>query len=191
VVNAARLAVVTIALAPVTAGAQQAIRVRIQAESVHVQAPTLMFIENGTLRHLRDGRTVRADITVRARTSAGGTVVAGQHQIFNVSYDLWEERFAVSRAGTPPRSISHLKAREAEAWCVDNTPLPLNGLVHLGRDAPFWVSVDYEVPEPTARHTEAADSLTLLINALSRLKESTPVRRSVEAGPFRLSGLIP
>ena len=46
-----------------------------------------------------------------------------------------------------PRSISHLTARAAEDWCLDNVTVPLASMSRIGRDTPFWVRVDYRVQD--------------------------------------------
>ena len=46
----------------------------------------------------------------------------------------------------PSRSVSHLTARDAEAWCLDSLTVPLSALGRLGRDAPFWIRLEYRVP---------------------------------------------
>ena len=65
-------------------------------------------------------------------TQPRGAVVAQARQSFNLSFDLWEERFAVTRVGTPPRSVSHLRSREAEAWCLEHLTVPRADLGRLG-----------------------------------------------------------
>jgi hypothetical protein len=87
-----------------------------------------------------------------------------------------------------PRSISHLTARAAEDWCLDNVTVPVTSLGRLGRDTPFWVRVDYRVPDQTAADpSESTFTLQTLIDVLSRRRESQDKAKSVEAGPFRLS----
>jgi hypothetical protein len=102
---------------------------------------------------------------------------------------LWEQRFAVTRIGSMPRSISHLTARAAEDWCLDNVTVPLAAMGRIGRNTPFWLRVEYRVQNrtSTADAEESTFTLQRLIDVLSRRREDQDRAKSVEAGPFRLS----
>ena len=63
---------------------------------------------------------MRVDFELTVLSQPEGPIVKREVQGFTLSFDLWEERFAVSRAGSPPRSISHLRANDAENWCLEN-----------------------------------------------------------------------
>ncbi len=157
-------------------------------EALAVHAPNLGFIKGEPLVRLKDGRTVRIDFDLTVLPGPGGTAVARTRQVFVLSYDLWEERFAVTQARTPPRSASYLTANAAEAWCLEHLTIPLTELGKL-RDAPFWIRLEYRILDgSSAPERDDAGGLTLkgLIEALSRkVKESGPTH-AVEAGPFRI-----
>jgi hypothetical protein len=168
--------------------AAQSLTVRAAGDLLHVRASALPFIEGRILERLQDGRAVRIDFELAVLESAGGPVVATAQHAFNVSFDLWEERVAVSRIGTPPRSISHLRVRDAEAWCLDNVTLPIAALGRFGRDVPFWVRITYRVQDPAAPPAgESPLTLWTLIDVLSRRTGSPESERSAAGGPFRLS----
>jgi hypothetical protein len=107
-----------------------------------------------------------------------------------LSYDLWEERFAVTAEDTRSPSVSHLSQAAAEAWCVDQLAIPLRSLGALGRDQPFWVRFEYRVLSAEARSAAEDSRYTLqgLIDALSRRRKAaeTAATRTLEAGPFSL-----
>ena len=69
----------------------------------------------------------------------GKSPAATIRRIFALSYDLWEERFAVTAVDARSQSVSHLVLAAAEAWCVEQLAIPLNALGALGRDLPFWI----------------------------------------------------
>jgi len=168
----------------------QSISVSTVKDALHVKASGLTFIEGETLDHLRNGRAVVVDFVMSVLSGPDGPAVADSRQRYSLSFDIWEERFAVTRVGTPPRSISHLRPREAEAWCVDNLTLPVSALGRLGREAPFWMRLEYRIQDPAP--VPAADEtsgLTLrgLIDLLGRRRRSTDLGRTLRAGPFRLS----
>ena len=185
-----RLALIAIAIvaAPHRLPAQT-LDVRIVGEQLHVRGAGIGLIEGAVSQHLKDGRSVRVDFELTILDKPRGIAITQSRQSFIVSYDLWEQRFAVTRTGTPPRSISHLMARDAEAWCLDNVTVPASTLASAGRDKPFWIRVRYQVQDQKPSSDPDDDStfgLRTLIDVLSRRKADEPLPRSLEGGPFRL-----
>ena len=167
----------------------QTLTVRAVSDALHVRASGLGFIAGSVLGRLQDGRSVRVDFDLVVLDKPNGAIIARTQQGFNLSFDLWEQRFAVTRIGPMPRSISHLTARAAEDWCLDNVTVPLASLGRTARDTPFWVRVDYRIQDrasPTGPD-DTTFTLQTLIDALSRRREDENRGKSVEAGPFRLS----
>jgi hypothetical protein len=167
----------------------QTLTVKTVADVLHVQARGFGFIEGPVLNRLKEGRSVRVDFEMTVLAKPEGPVVSQASQSFTLSFDLWEERFAVSRVGSPPRSISHLRARDAESWCLDNLTMPVTSLGQYGRE-PFWIRLTYHIQEPVPGADEApGERFTLrgLIDRLSRRREENDLARSIDAGPFRLS----
>ena len=181
------LAASALAVAMTAGGlAVQAVSITTTTTSLQVKAPAFTFIDGPVLVRLRDGQTVKVDLelTVLARPSDG--VVAQKRQTCQVSFDLWEERFAVARSESAPRAVSHLSAREAEAICVGGLAVPLSSLGQLSRDSSFWIKLSSREQAPSAAPQEDTGlTLGLLIEVLSRRREAD-VTRSMEAGPFRL-----
>jgi hypothetical protein len=179
------LAVVLITL-PLSA---QTLTVRAVSDTLHVRASGLGFIAGPVLDRLQDGRSVRVDVALTVLEKPNGATIATAQQSFNLSFDLWEQRYAVTRIGPMPRSISHLTARAAEDWCLDNVTVPLASLGRTARDTPFWVRIDYRIQDraSTAAPEDSTFTLQTLIDVLSRRREDQDRAKSVEAGPFRLS----
>lgn len=167
----------------------QTLTVRTVSDALHVRAAGLGFIAGSVLDRLQDGRSVRVDFDLIVLDKPNGTIIARAQQGFNLSFDLWEQRFAVTRIGPMPRSISHLTARAAEDWCLDNVTVPLASLGRTARDTPFWVRVAYRLQDraSTATPDDSTFTLQTLIDVLSRRREDENRGKSVEAGPFRLS----
>jgi hypothetical protein len=179
------LALVAVATVPLAA---QSVTIRTIANALHVQARGFSFIEGPVLTRLKEGRSVRIDFELNVLTKPDGPVMKQAAQGFTLSFDLWEERFAVSRIGSPPRSISHLRPRDAENWCLENLTVPVSSL-GFGRDTPFWIRLAYRVPDVAPESNEApGERYTLrgLIDRLSRRREEADLAKSVDAGPFRL-----
>jgi len=186
----ARLALITVVIATTAFVLEaQSFDVRAVADTLQLRGAGLGLIEGRVAEHLKDGRSVRVDFDVTVlEKPRGGSVAHGQYS-FNVSYDLWEQRYAVTRVGTPPRSISHLTARNAEGWCLENMTVPLTSLGRFAHDVPFWIRIDYRVQDRAPAESPNDDStlgLRTLIDLLSRRKQEEMPVRSLEAGPFRV-----
>lgn len=187
--RAALLAFVLLAPALGTVSAQS-ISVKVVAGELHVQAPAFGFIEGPVLNQLREGRSVRVDLELSVLERPGGPTLTHARHSFALSFDLWEERFAVTRLGTPARSVSHLSAKNAEGWCLDAVTIPAAALGRLGRDTPFWIRLAYRVPSAAPAPGPNGDerlTLATLIDRLSRRGGDGQPGKSVDAGPFRLS----
>ncbi len=180
--------VVLLVLWTAALGAVQAVTVSRDGALLRLRAPSFRFIEGDVLSRLRDGRALQLEFTAAALTSPAGDAVTQIRQIFNVSFDLWEERFAVTRLDPPRRSVSHLGARDAEAWCLTHLALSFADLARLGKDGRFWIRLSYEVQDPSAAQSPRGDPYTLrrLIDYLSQRRQASALRRSIEAGPFRV-----
>jgi hypothetical protein len=174
---------------PVLHVSAQELSVSTVGDSVYVRARAFGFIEGEALDRLKDGRSVRFDFELDVLAKPAGPVVTEARQSFNLSYDLWEQRFAVTQIGTPSRSSSHLTLPLAEAWCLEHLTLPVSAFGHLGRDAPFWLRLGYRIPDrDRAKETDGNSTFTLrsLIDRLSRRRSTDDLGNSVVAGPFRL-----
>ena len=167
----------------------QALTVKAAGDTVRIEAPPLGIVQGPVLERLREGRSVRLDVDLAVLEQPAGPIVTQLRQSFVLSFDLWEERFAVARVGTAARAISHLTAAGAEAWCLESLAIPLTALGRLGRDAPFWIRLAYRIPEPTSNEAGAETGLTLatLIERLSRRRPPAQIEKTMDAGPFRLS----
>jgi hypothetical protein len=182
-------------IAPLVAGSfaapvvAQSIAVLVVGDALHVTAPGFGFINADSLVRLKDGRSVRVDLELAVLAKQRTTATAQSRQTFVLSYDLWEERFAVTHAATQPQSVSHLTLSAAQAWCVERVSVPLAALGRLGREEPFWIRLGSRIQGIEARpDPDEGGVFTLrgLIDALSRRSPSSDVVHTIEAGPFRL-----
>ena len=185
----ATLVVLTVvAWAAVTLGAQ-AVTVSRVADAVTVRAPAFTFIKGEPLARLKDGRSIRVELDLAVLPRPGDPPATRRQQLFVLSYDLWEERFAVTLAGTPPKSAAYLTSTAAEAWCLEQVTVPVAALGRLGGDAPFWIRLEYRIlgaDPPADRRDDAGFTLRGLIDALSPRRPPTAATHAIEAGPFRL-----
>jgi len=169
--------------------AEQAMTIGTAGGVLRVAAPAFEVIEGTVLDRLRDGRSVRLDFELDVLAQPAGPPVTEQKRSFNVSFDLWEERFAVTLLATPARSVSHLTRQAVDAWCLDALAIPLGDLGRFAGAKPFWIRVSYQVPDPppAAGSDDEAFTLQRLIDVLGRKRRDAQLGKSMEAGPFRLS----
>jgi hypothetical protein len=148
------------------------------------------FIDGEVLDQLRDGRSVRTDLELTVLSEPRGRVLAAAKQSFNLSFDLWEERLAVTRLGSPARSVSHLRPRDAETWCLQGVSIAHADLTKLGADTPFWIRLVVQVPDLGITDDAGTDdvfTIRRLIDVFSRRSRDGDLVKVAEAGPFRLS----
>jgi hypothetical protein len=166
----------------------QAVTIHTVGDALKVRAAGVRILDGDPLARLKDGRTVRMEIAALVLAEPGKSPATATRRMFSLSYDLWEERFAVTAVGARSQTVSHLMQAAAEAWCLDQLSIPLGALGALGRDAPFWVRLEYRVLEGDGGpgETESGYTLQALIDALSRRRRTEPPPVAVEGGPFRL-----
>ena len=171
--------------APVSA---QAVTVDAIGDALKIRAPAFSFLKGDPLERLKDGRSVRVELAAMVLAAPGKSPAITTRRIFALSYDLWEERFAVTAVEARSRSVSHLVLAAAEAWCLDQLVIPVRALGALGRDVPFWIRLEYRVLDGDGATVEEDSRYTLqaLIDALSRRRKSEASANAIEAGPFRL-----
>jgi hypothetical protein len=173
----------------------QTLTVDAVGETLRIRAPGFSFLKGDPLTRLRDGRSVRVELAALVLPGPGRPPAAAARRVFALSYDLWEERFAVTVLDARSQSVSHLALAAAEAWCVEQLTIPLSALGALGRDLPFWIRLEYDMldGDGTSETTDSGYTLQGLIDLLSR-RRKTPSTGSgqgdspphtIEAGPFR------
>lgn len=164
------------------------------ANLLHIAAPGLHFLKGKPLERLKDGATVAFLGQVTLSTDANVTVAARAVARFAFSYDIWEERFsvtrfAVSREETAVRSASHLSPEAAEAWCLDRLRVDTAPL-QAGR--PIWVRFELRVEDAREGNLilgEPGINLTRLIEIFSRPARAQQQRWQLDAGPLHLADI--
>lgn len=160
---------------------------RWDGDNIYVAAPELHFLSGRPLERLKNGASVMFFSQLTLSTDAHVTVFRRLPERFVVSYDLWEEKFSVTRLGGAPRSVSHLSAAAAEAWCLESMAISSAGL-DPQRD--FWLRLEMRATdsrEEAAVLGEPGISITRLIEVFSRRPRSEQPQWILEAGPMRLS----
>jgi hypothetical protein len=171
------------------AGAGLRLDVAWEGDDLRVNLPELHFLTGKPLDRLHDGATVVFLTQLTLTTDNFANALRRAPERFVFSYDLWEEKFSVTTLGAAPRTVAHLSAAAAEAWCVENLAISASGLVP---DRPFWLRFELRAAEPrdeAAVIGETGINLTRLVEIFSRRPRDQQPHWSAEAGPLRLSDL--
>ncbi len=169
------------------------LQVHLDGDMLHISAPHLRFLGGKPLQRMKDGVTV-AFIGQLTVTSEPNSFVADARSVsrFAISYDIWEEKFAVTRFGensASKRSVSHLSEAGVERWCLDNLTVDRSA---LPANRPFWVHLDLRAEDPRDQLGIVGDpgiNITRLIEIFSRPVKATQQRWLLDRGPFKLAEL--
>jgi hypothetical protein len=166
----------------------QTLTIDVVGGMLKIRAPGFSFLTGDPLARLKDGRSVRVELTALALPGAGKTPAATSRRTFALSYDLWEDRLAVTMVDTRSQTVPHLMMAAAEAWCVDQLSIPISSLGGLGRELPLWIRLEYRVldGDGASNADDSGYTLQALIDVLSRRRKAESPRHTLEAGPFRL-----
>ena len=182
------LGLLVVILCPFTRAEES--RVVWDGRELHIKAPDLNFLTGRALETIRNGRAVAYD--VQLRLTEGGLVRRRALERFVISYDLWEERFSVTRlstGSTARRTSPNLTGRLAEAWCLQHISLPTE---QLATDRAYGVELDIRAQEdrgatPAALQDGGGVSLSSLVEIFSRPARAQQQRWERRWPPVRLS----
>ena len=167
-------------------GSAQGLSVSRSGDALTIRAPRVGFLTGEALARLKDGRSVPVELSAMALAAPASAPVATARQVFVLSYDLWEERFAVARSGSRSTAISHLTPAAAESWCVEQLAIPIASLGANGGGR-FWIRLEYRILDGDgAADPDEGSGFTLqgLIDVLSRRRKTEPSAHAIEGGPF-------
>jgi hypothetical protein len=163
--------------------------VRRSGEEIRIIAPRMRILEGRTLDRLQNGIAVGFDFQIFVLGEGKRSVLKRTSTRFVMSYDLWEEKFSVTRVTGPPRSISHLSANNAESWCVDQLSLQASD---FAPQQAISLRLDVRAEDLERRSRDGTDSglsLTDLVEIFSRTGRTSQQKWTFESGPFRPADL--
>lgn len=169
----------------------QDLAVHLDGDYLRVSLPHVDFLKGTPLERLKNGASV-AFLGSLSITSSPNSLrpVAKTYARFALSYDIWEERFSVTKIGTDSRlSASHLSAQATENWCLENLGIDRS---QLPADKPFWVNLDLRVEDPKDQLSIIGDpgiSIARLIEIFGRPSHGAQPRWLRTSGPYRLDDL--
>jgi hypothetical protein len=168
-------------------GLAQSIPILLERHGDHLNlaAPQLHFISGKALEKLENGSTVTYVMMLAIVSEHSKKQVF--HARFVVSYDLWEEKYSVVKM-PDGLTVSRLKAPMAEAWCLENMPVPIRS---ISERQPFMIRLGCTVEEDAANQDGKNSGVIFgdLVDIFGRKKQEAPQRWEISAGPFRLEDL--
>jgi len=165
----------------------------LDGDYLRVSLPHIDFLKGKPVERLKDGASVAFIGQVTITTSPNSiSPVARSVARFALSYDIWEERFSVTKIGQSPesrRTVSLLSAQATENWCLDNLVIDRS---QVPADKQFYVQLDLRAEDPKDQLGIIGDpgiNLTRLIEMFGRAPRSPQERWLFNSGPFRLADL--
>jgi hypothetical protein len=158
-------------------------------DNIRISAPQLHFLTGSPLERLKRGSPVTFISQLTISTDAHRTFFRRLPERFVISYDIWGERFKVTRLGGSPRSASHLTSEAAEAFCVESMSVSAAG---LDLQRPFWLRLELRAVDPkdeAAVVGEPGINITRMIEVFSQRARAEQPSWTVEAGPLKLAEL--
>ncbi len=181
-----------ILLAPVSGAAfasseaGEMLDVRLERDRLKVTAPRFHFVVGKSLQRLHDGAPVPFAVQLSVSLDRAGSPLLRDIQRFVISYDLWEQKFSITRLGPGRNTTLQATAEAAEAWCIEEMGLEAGA---IRDDQLFWVKLEVRAEDPGSRVASDSDpvSLARLIDLFGRRSRGDDKRWEVQAGPFRLA----
>jgi hypothetical protein len=157
-------------------------------------APRLHFLVGKPLERLRNASEVPFDFKITLWSGSRGHLLREVPARFVVSYDLWEEKFSVTKLVIPRRTSRHLTDTAAEAWCLQEMSMDVTG---VSANEPLWARLEVRaqdaketgLPFGRGNISDSGISLTSLIDIFSRPAATAQPHWSVETGPVTLDEL--
>jgi hypothetical protein len=162
----------------------QSLSARTEGERLRIVIDRPRFLSGDALRRLYDGVPVTYVFKLSAHNSRLGNAMTRSEYRFIISYDIFEEKFQVSRIRPTGRVISHLTAAAAETTFIDALELSIKSL----GTGMFWLRLEYQAEESSGDGNPGV-SIEGLVEIFSRTTTKEPTRGVLESGPLRLSDL--
>jgi len=156
---------------------------------LHVVAPRLHFLTGKTLQRLRDGAVAPFDFQLTISAGSKNNVIARAVERFVVSYDVWQEKFAVVRMSDYRKWGMNASASAVETWCVDNIFVPA---LKLPAGEQLWARLEVrsvDQKSPLSAVSDNGISIVSLVELFSRPPRQQQDRWTLETAAFHLDDL--
>ncbi len=146
-------------------------------------APRTDFFAGAPTKRLRNAAEVPFVIKTTLWSGTKNHVFATAADRFVVSFDIWDQTpdaYTVVKTAAPQKKVSHLSAKDAQAWCLSQMSLDTSG---LSGSEPLWARVEILAEDPLRKSTAVLGSsvnqsgislITPLIELFSRQPGSQP-----------------
>jgi hypothetical protein len=171
------------------ARAAEPLEVTFDGDNLYVAPAGLHFLTGKALTRLKDADTVTFLSQITLYSDDRGTIFRRAPERVVVSYDLWEERFAVTIPGASKRSMSHLTTDQAENFALESLAISALG---LAPERPFWIRFELRAASQKELSRVVGDSgisLSGLVEMFSRRPGADDPYWMRSAGPLRLADL--
>ncbi len=161
----------------------------LRGDTIFASARKLDLIQPRLLAQLKRGGTVAFDFHLALSVGDRATVSRRAFERFVVSYDLWEERFAVTTLRKPQTRVAGLGGGGVANWCLQNISLPLPRIAPGDK---LWMRLEVRAAENRREvnlSPEEGLSLATLVEAFSRGVKSGETQWSLDSGPVSLATL--
>lgn len=165
---------------------------RAQENRLEFSAPQLRFLTGRSLQRLQNAAPVTFDFLAVLYVGNRMTVHTRTPARFVISYDLFEEKYAVTKVTLPRRSTNHLTATEAEAWCLQQMSIDVSG---ISATQQLWARMEIRAEEERGsglfggKVSEQGINITDLVEILSGRPRAGQAHWELDAGPNTLDQL--
>jgi hypothetical protein len=151
------------------------------------------FIEKKPLELLHNAAAVPFNFNVTVWSGNKNHILARNYDQFVISYDIWDETYAILKTQSPRMEKKHLTRAAAEAWCIERMTMDLPG---VNPNEPLWVRLEIRAEDGKdgslfgrgARGSvnESGISLSGLIDLFSRPPQQQSHWGPYDTGPVTL-----
>lgn len=171
-------------LALVPALSADSLSARLRGDHIFVVPPKLDLMRPAIFARLKNGGTVTYDFHVALWVGNRQTVRRRAFERFIVSYDLWEEKFAISGLRKPRAGVTNVDSRSIAAWCAEHIAIPAGD---IKPHESIWLKLEIRAADPKKDPALLDEGLNLinLVEILSRPSRAEQQRWSFESAELR------
>lgn len=119
-------------------------------------APHTDFFAGSPIARLQNAAEVPFVIKTTLWSGNRSHVFTSAVDRFIVSFDLWEKTYSVVKVEAPRKTASHLTAKAAQEWCINQMSLDTTG---LSGNEPLWARLEIRAEDPPRDGNWLGDSV--------------------------------
>jgi hypothetical protein len=175
-------------LALVPAVCADSLSARLRGDQLFVVPPRLDLMRPAIFARLKNGGTATYDFHVALMVGNRSTPRRRAFERFIVSYDLWEEKFAISGLRKPRAGVTNIDGDSIASWCAGHVAIPAGDIKPEDR---IWLKLEIRAADPKKDPALLDEGLNLinLVELLSRPSRGEQQRWTVESAELRITEL--